>query len=262
MELIGTKKLKELIDRVDVVLEVVDIRNPLSTQSKLLESLVRRSGRDLILVLNKCDLVPLWVSKAWSQYFQRRGYKTVYVSATRHYGSKYLRRRINELITLRPATLLVAGFPKVGKSSIINMLKGKNSAPTSPYPGSHGYTKTSQLYRIGQDLYLIDTPGIVPPKGDDIEMIIRSRPVESFEDPVPISVKLIKYILSHNPKAFKQAYGIASSDPIEILKELALKRGWRYKLTKEPNLEEAARTIIRDYHRGKIPFYTLPPEPV
>ena len=262
MELIGFRKLKELIDRVDVVLEVVDIRNPLATQSKLLESLVKRSGRDLILVLNKCDLVPLWVSKAWSRYFQQRGYKTVYVSATKHYGSRYLRRRINELITLRPATLLVAGFPKVGKSSIINMLKGKDSAPTSPFPGSHGYTKASQLYRIGQDLYLIDTPGIVPPRGDDIEMIIRSRPVESFEDPVPVCVKLINYILSHNPRAFKQAYGIDSSDPIDILTKLALKRGWIYKKTKEPNLEEAARTIIRDYHRGKIPFYVLPPEPV
>jgi len=259
MELISLRKLKDLIVRADVVLEVVDIRNPLETRPLSVERLAKYMGKDVILVLNKCDLVPIWVSKEWARYFRSKGIKTVFTSATKRYGSRILRKEISRLITFRPAVLCVVGYPKVGKSSIVNMLKGKDSAPTSPTPGSTGYTRHSQLYKIGEGLYLIDTPGIVVPQSNSIEAIIRRTPVESFKDPVPIAAKLIKYILDHIPNAFEIAYGISDRDPIKILEALAMKRGWFYRSTKEPNIEEAARTIIRDYHRGRIPFYTIPP---
>ncbi len=259
LRLISWYKLREVIVRADVVLEVLDIRDPISTHSKRLESMVKKMGKDLVLVLNKCDLVPLWVSKGWTQYFRSIGYKTVFVSATKRYGTRKLRRAINELISIRPAVLAVVGYPKVGKSSIINALKGKHSASTSPYPGTPGYTKVSQLYRIGQDLYMIDTPGIIPPEGEGIEAVIRGKPVESFSDPVPIAIELMKRIMEYVPKAFEIAYGIKEKDPVKILEQIALKRGWIYKKTKEPNIDEAARAVIRDYHAGKVPFYIPPP---
>jgi len=259
MKLISWRKLREIVASADVVLEVLDVRDPLATQSKRAESIVRKLGRDLIVVLNKCDLVPLWVSRGWAEYFRSRGYKTVFISATHRYGTKKLRKAIVEMIAVRPAVLAVIGYPKVGKSSIINALKGKHSAPTSPYPGTTGYTKVSQLYRIGNDLYIIDTPGIIPVEGEGIEAIIRGKPVESIEEPVNVAIELIKRILYYNPKAFKIAYGIAETDPIKILETIALRRGWIYKKTREPNIDEAARAVIRDYHRGKIPFYVPPP---
>ncbi len=257
--MISWQKLHEIVSRADVVLEVLDVRDPLSTQSRRAENMVRKLGRDLILVLNKCDLVPLWVSKGWAEYFRSQGYKVVFISATLRYGTKKLRRVIAEMIPFRPAVLAVIGYPKVGKSSIINALKGKHSASTSPYPGTTGYTKVSQLYRIGQDLYIIDTPGIIPAEGSGIEAVIRGKPVESLEEPVKIAIELIKRILQYNPRAFKIAYGIAESDPLKILETIALKRGWIYKKTREPNIDEAAKAVIRDYHRGKIPFYIPPP---
>ncbi len=259
MELISSRKLRDIISRSDVVLEVVDIRNPIDTRPLHVERMIKSMGKDIILVLNKCDLVPLWVSKGWARYFRSQGIKTIFTSATKRYGSRILRREIMKLIPAKPAVLSVIGYPKVGKSSIVNMLKGRDSAPTSPTPGSTGYTKRAQLYKIADGIYLIDTPGIVLPQGDSIEAIIRRSPVESFKDPVPIAVKLIEYILNHVPTAFHNAYGISDRDPLTILEKLALKRGWIYKSTKEPNIEEAARQIIRDYHKGKIPFYIMPP---
>ncbi len=259
MELISYRKLREIISRSDVVLEVVDIRNPIDTRPVHVEKMIKALGKDIILVLNKCDLVPLWVSKGWAKYFRSQGMKTIFTSATRRYGSRILKREILKLIPSKPSVLAVIGYPKVGKSSIVNMLKGRDSAPTSPTPGSTGYTKRAQLYKIADGVYLIDTPGIVMPYGNSIEAIIRRTPVESFKDPVPVAVKLIEYIMSHVPTAFYEAYGIRERDPLKILECLAIKRGWIYKSTKEPNIEEAARTIIRDYHKGRIPFYITPP---
>jgi len=259
MQLIGWRKLVEVVRRADAVLEVLDARDPLSTQSRRLESMVRKEGRALLLVLNKADLVPLWVSKGWAAYFRSRGYRAVFVSATKRYGTRMLRRAIRDLVPVKPAVLAVVGYPKVGKSSIINVLKGKYSAQTSPYPGSPGYTKVSQLYRIGEDLYLIDTPGVIPVEGGELEAVIRGGPVESIREPVTVASKLIERILRYVPRAFEEAYGIASRDPIEIMSELARRRGWFYRKTGEPLIEEAARTIIRDFHNGKIPYYVPPP---
>ncbi len=260
MRLISWYKLRDVIARADVVLMVLDVRDPISTFSKRTEKIVKSMGKDLILVLNKCDLVPLWVSKGWANYFRRQGYKTVFISATRRYGTKKLRKAINTLVTIRPAVLAVVGYPKVGKSSIINALKGKHSAPTSPYPGTPGYTKATQLYRIGQDLYIIDTPGIIPVEGSGLEAVIRGQPVESIENPVKVAIELIQRILSYCPKAIERAYGIKERDPLKILEQIAIRRGWIYKRTKEPNVDEAARAVIRDYHDGKIPFYIPPPQ--
>ena len=260
MQLIGWRKLLEIIKRADAILEVVDARDPLSTRSQRLESMVKREGKQLLVVINKADLVPLWVSRGWAHYFRSQGYKTVFVSTTHHYGTRKLRRAIREAVPLRPAVLAVVGYPKVGKSSLINVLKGKHSAQTSPYPGTPGYTKKAQLYKIGEDLYLIDTPGIIPVEGGELEGVIRGRPIESIDEPVNIALKLIERIMKHVPTAFNKAYGITSKEPMQILEELARRRGWFYKKSGEPLIEEAARAIIRDFHNGKIPYYVPPPQ--
>ncbi|MGB9828320.1 MAG: GTP-binding protein, partial [Thermosphaera sp.] len=127
-----------------------------------------------------------------------------------------------------------------------------------PYPGSPGYTRSFQLYRIDEDIYMIDTPGVIPVEGGDLERVLRGYPPEKLEDPVNPAIELIKKILSYNKEAFAIAYGIETQDPLSILEQYAVKRGWFYKTTKEPLIEEAARAIIRDYHDGRIPFYERP----
>ncbi len=256
--LAGWSDLRRVVMRADVVLEVLDARDPLNTMSKKLERIVNELGRELILVLNKSDLVPRSIVEEWVRLFRDRGYNAVYIAATKHMGTKILRRKIKEVAPALPVIVAVAGYPKTGKSSIINALKGRHSASTSPIPGSPGYTHHVQLYRVEKNILMLDTPGIIPIEGSGLERIIRGLSPEQLDDPVPPAVELIKRILYHVPNAFIRAYGITDKDPYMILETLARKRGWFYKKTKEPLIEEAARTIIRDFHRGKIPFYVKP----
>ncbi len=259
MELASWRLLARTVKNADVVVEVVDIRDPVHTRSRRLERMVEAFEKALLIVLNKADLVPRGVAERWRRVLEGQGYEVVYVAATRRLGTRILRGRIKMLAAGRPFAAVVVGYPKTGKSSIINALKGRRSAQTSPVPGSPGYTRHVQLYKIEPGFYLIDTPGVIPAEGGWPEAVIRGRSPEELSDPVPPAAALVERILRYNPKAFEQAYGIQGGTPYEIMEELARRRGWYYKTTREPLIEEAARTIIRDYHKARIPFY-LPPE--
>lgn len=259
MILASWRNLAWIVRRADVVLEVVDARDPMSTRSRRLERMVNALGKKLIIVINKTDLIPLDVAAKWKRIFEDQGFPTVYMAARDHKGTRVLRRTIRRVVEEYPAIVAVTGFPKTGKSTIINALKGRHSASTSPIPGSPGYTTHAQLYRIGENLYMIDTPGIIPVEGGYLEAVIRGRPPEQLRDPVKPAVMLLERALRYNPNAVRDAYKIDERDPYKILELIALKRGWRYKSDGEPLIEEAARTVIRDYHEGKLLFY-VPPE--
>lgn len=259
MILASWRTLAWIIRRADVVLEVVDARDPMSTRSRRLERMVSALGKKLIIVINKADLVPRDVAEKWKRLLVDRGYNAVYMAARDHKGTRVLRREIRRVADASPIVVAVTGFPKTGKSTIINALKGRHSASTSPIPGSPGYTTHAQLYRIGQNMYMIDTPGVIPVEGGRLEAVIRGRPPEQLRDPVRPAVMLLERALRYNPLAVKEAYGIDEKDPYKILELIALKRGWRYKSDGEPLIEEAARAVIRDYHEGKLLFY-VPPE--
>jgi len=259
MILASWRSLAWIIRRADVVLEVVDARDPISTRSRRLERIVASLQKKLIIVINKTDLIPREVAGKWKRIFEDQGYRTVYMAARDHKGTRVLRRAIRDVVETYPAIVAVAGFPKTGKSTIINALKGRHSASTSPIPGSPGYTTHAQLYRIGENLYMIDTPGVIPVEGGPLEAVLRGRPPEQLRDPVRPAIMLLKRALEYNPRAVKDAYGIDDTDPYKILELIAIRRGWKYKSDGEPLIEEAARTVIRDYHTGKLLFY-VPPE--
>ncbi len=261
MKLAGWGVIKELIEMSDVVLELVDIRDPLVTRSPKLESLVRSSSKQLIIVLNKADLVPRSVAEAWRKYFTTQGMNSVYISARERLGSRVLRNEIKRIAIKTPVVVLITGLPKVGKSTLINTLKGRHSASTSPLPGSPGYTTKAQLYRVGGNMYLIDTPGLIPPEGDDVDLVIRAKPIDEINNVIAVAVRLINKVIQYNRNAFKEAYGIDVLDPEAILRAVALKRGWTAKGSGEALITEAAKAIIRDYLEGKIVYYYLPPAP-
>ncbi|MCS7111743.1 MAG: GTPase [Ignisphaera sp.] len=258
MMLLSWSNLKRLIGRADVVLEVIEARNPPVTRSAKVEKLVEELGKILIIIINKCDLIPLHVCKEWQRHFEAQNIKAFYVSSLTLTGIRKLKQYLDETVVLRPATILLVGYPKVGKSSLINALKGSKSASTSPYPGSPGYTKSSTLYKILPGIYMIDTPGIIPPEGSDIEMIIRRAPVEKIQNPVRIAQRIIEIVQKFDSNIINHVYHIRSTEPLEVLEELAIKRGWVSKRSKEANIDEAARAIIRDYLRGKLTYYILP----
>ncbi len=259
MELASWRLLARTIKNADVVVEVVDIRDPIHTRSRRVESMVNALDKELIIVLNKSDLVPRMVAEKWKRIIEGQGFEVMYVSATKRLGTRVLRGFIKSVAPIKPFSVAVVGYPKTGKSSIINALRGRKGASTSPIPGSPGYTKSIQLLKIEPGFYMIDTPGVIPIEGGWPESIIRGRSPDELVDPVRPAMALIERILKYNPRAIRDAYGIETRDPLMILEELARKRGWFYKLDKEPLIEQAARTIIRDYHKNKIRFY-VPPE--
>ncbi|MGC9210357.1 MAG: GTPase [Acidilobus sp.] len=260
MLLADWRTLARVIRRSDGVLEVLDARDPEGTRSHRAESMTRALGKRLLLVINKIDLIPRNVVDEWLAYYDGLGLKAVAVSSLRGEGRGRLIKAMVELAGGEGAAVFaVIGYPKTGKSSVINLLKGYKSAPTSKVPGSHGYTKGYTLYRVTQGIYIIDTPGTIPVGGDPLEAAIRGKSPEEMSDPVRPAVMLLKRALSLNPRAVVDAYGIDESDPYVILEKIAERRSWIYKSTHEPNIEEAARAVIRDYHVGKLRFYVPPP---
>lgn len=256
------KTIRRVAKLADVILEVVDARDPIGTRSRRLERIVERAGKKLVIVINKADLVPREILEKWKKIFEDEGYPTVYISARDRLGTSILRKTILKVADKKGKTVKVAivGFPKVGKSTIINVLKGKHSASTSPIPGSPGYTKHTQWYRIDKKIVMLDTPGILPVKGDDIEAAIRGKPPDELRDPVKPAVELLRRALEHDPTIIKRTYGIEEKDPYKILEKICEKRHWYYKKDREPLIEEAAKTIIRDWHRAKLVFYIKPEE--
>lgn len=252
--------IKELLQMVDVAVEVIDSRDPISTRSIKFEGLCRELGVKYLLALNKADLIPRDVGEAWVRYFREvDGVNAILISAQKRLGTLRLRKLIKTLSRKKPLTVGIFGVPKVGKSTLINTWAGRHAAGTSPFPGTQGYTRKAQLFNVGSNIYLLDTPGILPVEGNEIEMLIRMSPVDTARNPVAVAVRLIRRVAACNPRAFTEAYGIESTDPDTILRELAARRGWIYRSDKEPILSESAKLIVKDYLEGKIKFYVTPP---
>ncbi|MCS7099782.1 MAG: GTPase [Sulfolobales archaeon] len=262
MRFASWKLVRELVELSHVVLELTDSRDPLNTRSTKFEKIVSSLGKPLVVVINKADLVPKEVCEEWKEYFKKvLGYEAVYVSARSRLGTRILRETIKR-VAGKPGekrsrvVVSVFGLPKVGKSTLVNVLKGRHSTPTSPYPGSPGYTFRAKLFKIGEGIYLIDTPGIVPPEGGDVESVIRSKPIDELENPEKVAVDLILKVLKYNRRAFLEAYGVESEDPHEIIAGVARLRGW----IRGGGLDlfEASKKVIRDYLDGEIVYYYSP----
>lgn len=258
MKLASWNVLAKLVKKADVILEVLDVRAPLETRSVRIEDMAKMAGKPVIIVLNKADLAPRRVVLEWVKFFENFGFKTIPFIAKHRIGVNRLKNAIRNASSKKPTVVLVVGLPKTGKSTVINALKGRASASTSPYPGTTGYTKSIQLYKVDENIRLIDTPGVVPSGEDWLETLIRGTPVDGFSNPVKPAVELLKRIIAQNPKAIEKTYGFSEKDPYKILELIARKRGWLYK-DGEPMIEEAAKVVIRNYHDAKLDFYRMPP---
>ncbi len=258
MKIAGWGEIKRALDEVSILLEVVDARFPPVTRSEKLEDLARKRGKSLVIAMNKADLVPRNVLWRWKKEVEKERIPTFPVSARKRLGTLMLRRGLKKCAPELPAKVLIAGYPKVGKSSIINVLKGRHSASTSSVPGSPGYTKGYTLYRIDRNLYILDSPGILPVGGSPLERILRGAELSYLKNPIEAALALISTALEFDPNVMERTYGIEGRNPTNMLEELALKRGLTFKSTKEINISEAAKKLISDFYRGKFSFFMIP----
>ena len=246
--------VKEVIDEADLIVEVVDARDPIGTRNRKLEKLVQESGKPLLIVMNKADLVP----KEWAEEYKRRSeIPLVFISARERKGTGILRKEIKKLakpILEEQGKVKVAliGYPNVGKSTIINTLKGKRAVGTAPIPG---YTKGKQLIRLSKRIWLLDSPGVVPIDEFDELVIKGGFPADKIEEPVKPALKLISRILETRREAITEKFGITDFESEEeILRKIGEKRGL-IKAGGEVDLEETARWLLREWQTGSFTLF-------
>uniref|UniRef100_A0A7S3R4D1 Nuclear/nucleolar GTPase 2 n=2 Tax=Dunaliella tertiolecta TaxID=3047 RepID=A0A7S3R4D1_DUNTE len=257
-------ELYKVLDSSDVIIQVLDARDPLGTRCRFLEQHIRKHLRHkhILLLLNKCDLVPSWVTKRWLHYLSR-DFPTLafHASITNPFGKGALLSLLRQLARLRSDKQAVSvgfvGYPNVGKSSVINTLRTKKVCKTAPVPGE---TKIWQYITLMKRVFLIDCPGVVYNKTQDEESnivlkgVVRVENLEDATEHVPTVLQRVK------PEYLRRAYKLKEwSDCEDFLTQLAQKAG---KLLKggEPDLNTAARMVLYDWQRGKIPYFTLPPD--
>lgn len=241
------KSVDRVIKDAEILLLLIDSRFVKQTRNIEIERLVRFHAKPLIYVFSKCDLVAKKDIEKWKREFK----PSVFISARSHLGKKKLRERILILAEQNygtgTVTVGVLGYPNVGKSSLINMLKGRKSASTSKLSG---HTKSLQLVRADERIMLIDTPGVIPfgSQGSIDNVLSGSIDYTKIKDPVTIVVRIMRKY----PKCIGKYFEVKEKeneeetlDEIAIKKHIFLKGGL-------PDAKRLALMIIRDVQKGKI----------
>jgi ribosome biogenesis GTPase A len=233
--------VKRVVKESDIILLVLDARFPELSMHPELEA--KAKDTPIIYVLNKCDLV----DKRRMDTIKRSLHNCVFVSAKDHLGTTMLKKKIIEIAQGRKVTVGVVGYPNTGKSSLINCLRGKRGAKTSP---QSGYTKGKQILKVSEKIFLIDTPGVLPYLEDDFLKlaIIGAVDYTKIKEPDMVFEKLIEgfgdIICKH--------YGVKQKEDYEeILEDIATKYG-RLKKGAIPDIMAAAKMVLMDWQRGKI----------
>ncbi|TPX36483.1 hypothetical protein SmJEL517_g01241 [Synchytrium microbalum] len=256
-------ELYKVIDSSDVIIHVLDARDPMGTRCKNVETYMKNEAKHkhLLFVLNKCDLVPTWVTALWIKELSK-DYPTLafHASINNSFGKGSLIQLLRQFSRLhmdkKQISVGFVGYPNTGKSSIINTLRQKAVCTVAPIPGE---TKVWQYITLMKRIYLIDCPGVVYPAPEDTETdivlkgVIRVEMLKNAEDHIPAVLARVR------KEYMTKTYGISDwTDPIDFLTQWCKKSG-RLLKGGEPDLGTASKMILMDWLRGKIPYYTLPP---
>eukprot|EP01029_Cantina_marsupialis_P006532 TRINITY_DN171_c2_g1_i1.p1 TRINITY_DN171_c2_g1~~TRINITY_DN171_c2_g1_i1.p1 ORF type:complete len:569 (+),score=221.88 TRINITY_DN171_c2_g1_i1:92-1798(+) len=257
-------ELYKVLDCSDIVVQVLDARNPMGTRSKRVENHIKKNAKHkhLIFVLNKVDLVPTWVTKQWLSILSK-DFPTLafHASLTNSFGKGSLIGLLKQFAKLHTEKKEISvgfiGYPNVGKSSVINSLKSKKVCKVAPIPGE---TKVWQYITLFRRVFLIDCPGVVPSDeaGSEQECVLKGVVrAERLPDPVIF----IKAILERvQPNHLYNAYGVEPClNEFEFLERLARKSG-RLLKGNAPDYRTVAQMIICDWQRGRLPFFFPPSE--
>ena len=260
------RQMQEDLKLIDLIIELVDARIPLSSRNPDIDELGKNKAR--LILLNKSDLADERYNEQWSAYFQKKGFYVVKVNAKSGAGLKSIQGVIQEAckakierdrrrgIKNRPIRAMVVGIPNVGKSTFINSYAGKACAKTGNKPG---VTKGKQWIRLNKTLELLDTPGILWPKFEDQEVGKRLAFIGSIKDEI---LELLDYIRTNYPGLLNTRYGIEEEGtPVSLLEAVADKRKCLIR-GQEIDYAKAAGIVMEEFRNGKIGRITLEFPPV
>ncbi len=262
------RMMQENIKLIDLIIELVDARIPLSSRNPDIDGL--GAGKSRIVLLNKSDLADPAQNKLWKGWFEGQGAHVLEVDSRSGAGIRAISPLVQEAcrekierdrkrgIVNRPVRAMVVGIPNVGKSTFINSFAGKACAKTGNKPG---VTKGKQWICLNKNLELLDTPGILWPKFEDDEVGMRLAFIGSINDEIIImeelACDLLRVLKDLYPDAVTDRYGVTwQEEPAEMLGEIARSRGCIRK-GEVLDLKRAADILADDFRSGRLGRITL-----
>lgn len=262
--------IKQSLNLVDGVVELVDARIPSSSRNPELDEIIQKKPR--IILLNKCDVADTNATSMWLRYFEGKGYYALAVDCRTGRGlnrfdsvvkqalSSVIKRNEAKGMSGKPLRLMVVGIPNTGKSSFINRM-GKNAK--AKVADKAGVTKQNQWFVVGGGIELLDTPGVLWPKFDDPEVGDKLAFIGSVKDEVTdietLSCRLLETLAVTRPSAIEQRYKLESVEDLqgwEILELIGRKRGFLIK-GGEIDYERTAVIVADEFRGGKLGRITL-----
>lgn len=265
------KKTRELIQEnlkmVDLVVEVIDARIPSSSRNPIIDQLVGAKKR--IIVLNKSDLADEEENKAWAELFKKQGNLVLAMNCMSGSGANQLIRMLTNIrdeknkdaARKKPLRMMIVGVPNVGKSSLINRLTGKKSAKTGNKPG---VTRGKQWLNLGNDMQLLDTPGILWPKFEDPNVGLNLAFCGAIKDEIldiaTLCLELIKVLQARYPELLMERYKLTElgETALETMELIAKKRGFILSGGRI-DYERTGKTVVDEFRSATIGRITLEP---
>ena len=262
------RQMQEDIKLIDLVIELVDARVPLSSRNPDIDDLGKNKAR--LILLNKSDLADDAQNEKWIEYFKAKGYHSLKINSKNKSGIKEINNVVNEAckekierdrkrgIKNRPVRAMVVGIPNVGKSTFINAYAGRNCAKTGNKPG---VTKGKQWIKLSKTLELLDTPGILWPKFEDQAIGLKLALIGSINDNIldvsDMAYEFVKILNNSYENAIPNRFGVEKNDdPLKMLEGIAEVRGCKLK-GNVLDLEKASSILLEEFRSGKLGKITL-----
>ena len=257
------RMMQENMKLIDIMIELVDARIPLSSRNPDIDQLAANKSR--LILLNKTDMADERVTAQWEEYFKEKGIYAVSIDSRNKGSMKAVSAAITEAckekterdrrrgIKNRPVRAMVAGIPNVGKSTFINSLVGKACTKTGNKPG---VTKGKQWIKLNKNIELLDTPGILWPKFEDQQVGLRLALIGSIRDEIlnqdEMAIELIEYLKNHYQGILADRYQVdENEDKVKILEQIALNRNCKMK-GNELDYEKASKIVLEEFRNGKL----------
>lgn len=263
------REVQEKLKLIDIVFEIVDARVPQSSRNPLLDELVRNKPR--LVLLNKADMADPELTKHWIGFFQEQGVTALAINSRTGAGLAAITKTAREMLApkidkmkakgVRPRSMraLVVGIPNSGKSTLINRLAGRNIARTGNTPGM---TRAQQWIKVGKEMELLDTPGILWPKFEDERvgylLALTGAIKDTILDLQDIAVFALRFLQDRYPERLRERYGFAEipADIVDMFDQIGKQRGC-LAAGGLVDYDKTAEIIIHDVRSLKLGRLTL-----
>ncbi|HWK22243.1 MAG TPA: ribosome biogenesis GTPase YlqF [Ureibacillus sp.] len=263
------REVQEKLKLVDIIFELIDARLPLSSRNPMIDQVINQKPR--LLILNKADMADESETNKWVQYFANQGHTAVAINSLEGKGLQKVTKAAQEILAakwermkargMKPRAIraMIVGIPNVGKSTLINRLAKKNIAKTGNMPG---VTKSQQWIKVGKDIELLDTPGILWPKFEDQEVGLKLALTGAIKDTIinmeDLAVYGLQFLSIHYPNRMEERYGLTAihEQLVDTFDHIG-KRRKVFGQGGEIDYDQVAEIIVRDIrnlHFGRLTF--------